>query len=261
MTERGVTAPRFSVVVPVFNEAVSLPGLADELRDVMGAMPGGYECILVDDGSSDGTAAVIDGLTGAPGSPFRGIRFARNRGQAAALYAGLHEAVGSLVIVLDGDGQNRPQDIPRMVDELLRRDLDLVCGIRVGRDDSWLRRSMSRVANGVRSRFLHDHVQDSGCALKAMRRPVIAALPPIRTLYSFIPAFAAQAGFVVGECPVGHRARQGGTSSYGLRAFLWRPMIDMLGVRWYGARSVLERDDLMARDEGASAPRRARRDA
>ncbi|HEV7735070.1 MAG TPA: glycosyltransferase family 2 protein [Candidatus Binatia bacterium] len=262
MTDPGAAAPRFTVVVPVFNEAVSLPALADELRDVMRRMSGGYECILVDDGSTDGTAAVIDALTGALGSSFRGIRFARNRGQAAALYAGLHQATGSIVIVLDGDGQNRPQDIPLMVDELLRRNLDLVCGIRVDRDDPWLRRSMSRLANGVRSRFLHDHVRDSGCALKAMRRPVIATLPPIRTLYSFIPAFAAAAGFVVGECPVGHRARQGGTSSYGLRAFLWRPMIDMLGVRWYAARSVLTRDDLMAQDDASvSVPRPARREA
>jgi glycosyltransferase involved in cell wall biosynthesis len=234
------------VVVPVFDEATALPGLARELADVMGRMTGGWECIWVDDGSTDGSDAIIDRLVAPPGSPFRCVRFERNRGQAAALYAGLHEAVGDVVVVLDGDGQNRPDDIPRLVDALVRDGLDLVCGVRVDRQDGVVRRVMSRVANAVRSRFLRDGVRDSGCALKAMRREVVAALPPIRTLYSFIPAFARAAGFAVGECPVSHRARQGGRSSYGVRAFLWRPFVDMLGVRWYGARLVLERTDLVA---------------
>ncbi|HEV7734261.1 MAG TPA: glycosyltransferase family 2 protein [Candidatus Binatia bacterium] len=241
-------APRYSVVVPVFNEAAALPALAEEVAAVMRRMDGGWECIIVDDGSTDATAACIDRLTAPSGSPFRCVRFARNRGQAAALYAGLRRARGELVVVLDGDGQNPPEDIPRLVEMLVRDGLDLVCGIRIDRQDGALRRVISRVANGVRSRFLRDRMRDSGCALKVMRRAVVAALPPIRTLYSFIPAFAVAAGFTVGECAVGHRARQGGESSYGLRVFLWRPLVDMLGVRWYGARLVLERSDLVEPD-------------
>jgi dolichol-phosphate mannosyltransferase len=237
--------PQFSVVVPVFNEAAALPALVAEVRDVMGRMVGSYECILVDDGSTDGTAALIDRLTAQAGSPFHCVRFRRNRGQAAALYAGLRRAAGELVVVLDGDGQNPPEDIPRLVEMLVRERLDLVCGIRVARQDGALRRALSRVANGVRSRFLHDSMRDSGCALKVMRRAVVDALPPIRTLYSFIPALALAAGFTVGQCPVGHRPRQGGQSSYGLHAFLWRPFVDMLGVRWYSTRLVLERSDLV----------------
>lgn len=250
MTDRAHAAtPRYSVVVPVFNEAAALPGLASELTATMERLEGGWECILVDDGSTDATAACIDRLRAPVGSPFRSLRFARNRGQAAALYAGLRRARGDLVVVLDGDGQNPPADIPRLVDVLVRDGLDLVCGIRVDRQDGALRRVISRVANHVRSRFLRDRMRDSGCALKVMRSAVVAALPPIRTLYSFIPAFAVAAGFAVGECPVGHRERQGGQSSYGLRVFLWRPLVDMLGVRWYGARLVLERSDLVAPDD------------
>jgi dolichol-phosphate mannosyltransferase len=239
-------APRYSVVVPVFNEAAALPALTAEVVAAMRHMDGGWECILVDDGSVDGTAAFIDRLAAQADSPFRCVRFGHNRGQGAALHAGLRQATGEIIVVLDGDGQNPPAEIPRLVDMLVRDGLDLVCGVRVDRQDGVLRRTMSRVANAVRSRFLRDRVRDSGCALKAMRRTVVAALPPLRTLYSFIPAFALAAGFTVGECPVRHRARQGGRSSYGLRAFLWRPFVDMLGVRWYSARLVLERADVDA---------------
>ncbi len=237
--------PRYSLVIPVFQEATALPSLVREITAVMRGMDGGWECILVDDGSTDATPQLIDELTRRPGSSFRSIRFAQNRGQAAALHAGLRQAAGDLVVLLDGDGQNRPDDIPALVATMERDNLDLVCGVRVDRQDTRLRKVMSRFANAVRSRFLGDHVRDAGCALKVMRREVTAALPPIRTLYSFIPAFAVAAGFSVGECPVRHRPRQGGTSSYGLRAFLWRPLIDMLGVRWYRARTVLDRSDLV----------------
>ncbi|MCW5892135.1 MAG: glycosyltransferase family 2 protein [bacterium] len=244
--------PRFSVVVPVFNEVIALPAVTAEVRDVMSTLDGGFECILVDDGSTDGSGALIDTLVDQDRA-FRCVRFERNRGQAAALYAGLRHARGDLVVILDGDGQNRPEDIPFLVNMLAHDDLDLVCGIRVSRQDNVVRRFMSRLANAVRSRVLHDHVRDSGCALKVMRRTVVATLPPIRTLYSFIPAFALAAGFRVGECPVGHRPRLGGQSSYGVRAFLWRPLIDMLGVRWYLARLVLERRDVHPCNDGGPA--------
>lgn len=247
MTE---TSLRYSLVIPVLNEAAALPALADEIVEIMTAMGAPWECVVVDDGSTDRTPEIVARLVARPGSPFRALRFARNRGQAAALHAGLHAARGALLILLDGDGQNCPQDIPRLVQILIADDLDLVCGIRADRQDSRIRRTMSRLANAVRSRFLGDHVHDSGCALKVMRAHVAPALPPIRTLYSFIPAFAVAAGFRVGEYPVGHRPRQGGTSSYGMRAFLWRPLVDMLGVRWYGARCVLRRSDLELANPG-----------
>ena len=113
---------------------------------------------------------------------------------------------------------------------------DLVVGVRQGRQDSRLRLVMSRVANTIRSRVLRDGVRDTGCGLKAMRREVVDALIPIRTLYSFIPALAVAAGHRVVECPVQHRSRQAGTAHYGLRAFAWRPLLDMVGVWWFTRR-------------------------
>jgi hypothetical protein len=113
---------------------------------------------------------------------------------------------------------------------------DLAVGIRVDRQDAWARRVMSRLANTVRKRLLRDGVRDTGCGLKAMRREVAAALIPMRTLYSFIPALAAGAGFHVAEIPVGHRPRLAGESKYGVRRFLFWPLLDMLGVWWFNRR-------------------------
>jgi dolichol-phosphate mannosyltransferase len=155
----------------------------------------------------------------------------------------MNEARGDVLVTLDGDGQNCPSDIPALLAVLDHDRLDLVCGIRHERQDSALRRWMSRLANRVRARLLGDGVRDSGCGLKVMRRAVVPALPPLRTLYSFIPALAVGAGFAVGEHPVAHRPRNGGHSNYGLRTFFWRPFVDMLGVAWYQRRSVLRRGD------------------
>lgn len=129
---------------------------------------------------------------------------------------------------LDGDGQNDPADLPALLDQLSIA--DLVAGVRVNRQDSWLRRTMSRLANAIRSRLLGDGARDAGCALKAFRREVREAFVPIRTLYSFTPALAAAAGFRVIEWEVQHRPRTHGASKYGLGVMLWRPLADMLGV-------------------------------
>lgn len=243
----------YSLVVPVYDEVTALPGLAAEIRATMERTGTRWECILVDDGSTDGSARLIDELCAPRASRFRAVHFAANRGQAAALDAGLRRATGRLVVILDGDGQNCPDDIPKLADVLRRNRLDLVCGVRVDRHDSWLRRAMSRLANVVRARILGDGTRDAGCALKLMRREVAQTLVPIRTLYSFIPALAVAAGFRLGECPVRHRPRHGGRSSYGLRVFLWRPLVDMVGVRWLQSRWVARRDDLLDDEERYAA--------
>lgn len=234
-------SPVYSVVVPFYNEAAAAPRLLEEILDVMGKLDAPAECICINDGSHDGTETVLREFAGRPGSPFRVISFPKNRGQAAALLVGFRAAKGPIVITLDGDGQNDPADIPRLLEGL--QTADLVCGIRAARHDSWLRKSMSRGANKVRNRVLGDGMRDSGCALKVMRREVCSALIPIRTLYSFIPALAVAAGFRVAQVPVRHRARHGGASSYGLRAFLWRPFMDMLGLLWFRNRCILTAED------------------
>jgi glycosyltransferase involved in cell wall biosynthesis len=219
--------------VPFFNEAEGIRELLAELRAAMDGLGADYEVLAVNDGSRDSTGAILDATADA-WPQCRVLHFEKNCGQAAAILTGMMASIGPVVITLDGDGQNVPADIPKLLAAL--DGADLVCGIRAQRRDSWLRRKMSRLANAIRGRVLGDGVRDTGCALKAMRREVVGAMLPIRTLYSFIPALAVAAGFRVAELPVRHRERRGGQSSYGLRAFLWRPLVDMLGILWFKSR-------------------------
>jgi dolichol-phosphate mannosyltransferase len=226
-------SPDYSVVVPFYNEAESAGDLLSEIREVMGSLPGAYEAIFVDDGSRDETARLLRGRA-AEWPECRVFQFACNQGQAAALYYGIMQAVAPVIVVMDGDGQNDPHDIPALLEAL--PGFDMVAGIRANRQDSRLRKWMSRTANAVRSRILGDGVTDSGCALKVFRREVRESLLPIRTLYSFIPALAVAAGFRVTEQAVNHRPRLKGTSSYGLGVMLWRPIADMAGIWWFIGR-------------------------
>lgn len=238
----------FSIVIPFFNEAPNVARLLEEVRRAMDALGGEYEVVCVNDGSTDATGAELARLA-ADWPQCRVVELAGNQGQAAALLAGLGTARGAILITMDGDGQNDPADIPRLLARL--EECDLVAGVRARREDSPLRRVMSRVANGVRGRLLRDGVSDTGCALKVFRREVAGAFLPIRTLYSFMPALAVAAGFRVAEHPVNHRPRTAGTSNYGLRAMLWRPLLDMLGVWWFIRRRVMPR---LAPPHGCAAP-------
>lgn len=224
-----------SVVVPFFNEMACAVPLAREIVTALQPLGLTWELVLVNDGSVDGTEASLRAFAAGQAS-CRVLTLQRNAGQAAALLIGMRAAAGRIIVTMDGDGQNVPADIPRLLDALGHA--DMVVGIRQKRQDSGLRRRISRLANAVRSRVLRDGVSDSGCALKAFRREVVGAFIPMRTLYSFMPAMAAASGFVVAQIPVEHRARQGGRSNYGLRVFLWRPLLDMLGMWWFTRRCV-----------------------
>ena len=225
--------PHYSIVIPAYNEEDVVGELLDDLRRFLGRWRSDYELLMIDDGSSDRTAEII-------GSRFENwsqgqlVRLSRNCGQAAALYYGMKRACGQVVILMDGDGQNDPRDIPKVLEPLDR--VDMVVGVRVDRRDSFARRTMSWVANAARSRILRDGVADSGCGIKAFHRRVIEAFIPMRTLYSFMPALAISAGFTVGQVPVHHRPRSGGRSKYGVRQFLWRPLLDLIGVWWFSHR-------------------------
>jgi glycosyltransferase involved in cell wall biosynthesis len=214
----------------LFNEADNVGPLQEEIAAALAAED--YELILVDDGSTDGTVARIT-----PGPRVRVLELARNTGQSAAMFAGIMAARGRFIALLDGDLQNDPADVPKLVAELDRSGADLVCGYRANRRDSGFKKLQSRIANAVRSRFTGDGVRDTGCTLKAMRAECREALVPFRGMHRFIPALIKAAGHRVVEVPVHHRARQHGTSKYGGGLKRAVPATeDMFGVRWLNSR-------------------------
>jgi dolichol-phosphate mannosyltransferase len=222
--------PKISIVVPFFNEEENVKPLLKELRAVCDSVGRAYEGIFVNDGSRDATGSKLDEVA-MSWPEARTFHFQSNHGQAAALFFGMKQATGEILITLDGDGQNDPADIPRLLAEL--SDCDMVAGVRARRQDSWLRLAMSRLANSIRSRLLGDGLRDTGCALKAFRHEVVDSFIPIRTLYSFMGAMAVAGGFRLRQVEVVHRPRTRGVSKYGLSVFWWKPLVDMLGVFWF----------------------------
>jgi glycosyltransferase involved in cell wall biosynthesis len=223
-------SPAVSVIVPVFNEEENISILQSELRKALGEL--NHEIVFVDDGSTDHTSERIEA---APN--IRVIRFEKNSGQSAAIYAGLKAARGARLVLIDGDLQNDPLDIPRLLAKITRG-ADLVCGYRAQRRDALVKRLTSWIANAIRSRFTKDGVRDTGCTLKAMRRECVGALVPFKGMHRFIPALIKGAGYRVVEIPVNHRPRRFGQSKYGLGNRALRATIDMFGVRWLLARRL-----------------------
>jgi dolichol-phosphate mannosyltransferase len=235
--------PRYSHVIPFFNEAGNLGPLLDATWPVLEKLAAPWEAVLVDDGSTDGTGPLLDAVA-ARRPEVRVIHFPQNRGQAAALLAGLQAARGEIILTMDGDGQNDPGDYPALLELLARSGADVVCGWRRDRHDTTLRRLMSRLANAVSSRVLRDGLHDNGSQMRVFRREVVAVLQPGPLLQSFLPALAVAAGFRVVELPVRHHPRAHGESKYGLRQLWWRPFVEMLKLRWRlrGRRSRPVRD-------------------
>ena len=221
--------PEISIVVPLFNEADSVAILQQEIAAAFAGRE--YELILVDDGSTDATRERIQ-----RGERVRVIEFRKQAGQSAALYAGMRVARGAHLGLLDGDLQNDPADLAKLLAERVKTGVDLVCGYRENRQDTWSKRAAARVANAVRSRFVGDGVRDTGCTLKVMRRECFAALIPFQGMHRFIPALVKGAGFTLSEMPVQHRARRYGVSKYGVANRAFRATLDMFGIRWFLAR-------------------------
>lgn len=223
-------SPAVSVIVPVYNEEENVSILQAELRAALRGFD--HELIFVDDGSADQTVGRIE-----PASNVRLLRFEKNAGQSAAMYAGLQAARGTILVLIDGDLQNDPADIPKLVDEI-SRGADLVCGYRALRRDTRVKRLTSRIANAVRSRYTKDGVRDTGCSLKAMRRECVSALIPFKGMHRFIPALIKDAGYRLVEIPVNHRPRRFGQTKYGLGNRAVRATTDMFGVRWLLSRRL-----------------------
>jgi len=223
-------SPAISIVIPVFNEEENMSILQSELRAALAGLD--YELVFVDDGSVDRS---IEKIESAPN--VRVVRFEKNAGQSAALYAGLKAAHGANIVMIDSDLQNDPADIPKLLAEI-SRGADLVCGYRPRRKDTMVKRLTSRIANFVRSRYTKDGVRDTGCTLKAMRHECVDALIPFKGMHRFIPALVKGAGHRLVEIPVNHRPRRFGQTKYGFGSRAVRATADMFGVRWLLSRRL-----------------------
>jgi dolichol-phosphate mannosyltransferase len=232
--EGGGAAVAISIVIPMRNEAGNAAGLLAEIAAAMAPWPG-HEVIVVDDGSSDGTAAVVAGLM--PRHPgLRLLRHPVSAGQSAAVHSGVQAARGRLVATLDGDGQNPPDQLPALLAPLLAADaparLGLVAGQRVGRKDTLSKRLASRAANAIRVRVLKDRTRDTGCGLKAFRRDAFLALPYFDHMHRYLPALFARDGWQIAHVDVTHRERGAGRSNYSNVQRALVGVRDLMGVAW-----------------------------
>ncbi|MEZ4573567.1 MAG: glycosyltransferase family 2 protein [Vampirovibrionales bacterium] len=212
--------PKVSIVVPVYNEEENVGPLFAELVAVCDAMGDVYELVFVDDGSSDGTVSRLKQLVGQHSSPLhqmRVVELSRNYGQTAAMAAGFELARGDVLVTLDGDLQNDPQDIPLLIRHLHDNRLDMVVGWRQNRQDAALTRKLpSWIANRLIGAMTGVRFKDYGCSLKAYRRDMAQDLPMYGELHRFIPVLVTMEGGRIGQVPVHHRARRFGQSKYGL---------------------------------------------
>jgi dolichol-phosphate mannosyltransferase len=228
-----------SVVIPLHNEEANLPRLVGELESARAALPSSLEVIFVDDGSGDGTARELRRL--ATGRAWlRYVRHRCNCGQSAAIRTGVQAAHHPWIATLDGDGQNDPADIAKLIAALSSHPaperVQLVAGQRLRREDPWVRRLSSRVANAVRSRLLGDGAADTGCGLKLIRREAFLELPYFDHMHRFLPALIQRQGGEILLVPVSHRPRLAGRSHYGIGNRLWAGIVDLMGVLWLKRR-------------------------
>jgi glycosyltransferase involved in cell wall biosynthesis len=220
-----------SVVIPVYNERESVRPLAQELLAVLRALGRRTEVLFVDDGSTDGTSEVLADLA-ATEPEIAVVRLRRHLGKAAAHKAGVREARGDAIVTIDGDLQDDPAEIPRLLAEL-EAGADLVSGWKRERQDSWSKRAASRVFNAVTSRMSGVPLHDLNCGFKAYRAEVVRSLALTGDQYRYIPVLAANEGFRVSEVPVNHRPRSFGSSKYGLERYV-RGFLDLLTILFVG---------------------------
>jgi len=224
-----------SVVIPIKDEAENIGPLAQQIDAALDHQPWSWECIWVDDGSTDGSAGILDALVAAH-PRHRYLAFSENCGQSAAFWAGFQDARGAFIATIDGDGQNDPLDIPRLLAEIQSRDVDMINGFRARRKDSLVRRLASKIANGFRNLTTGKTVIDVGCSTRIFKRECVARLPNFKGMHRFLPTLVAMQGFRLAEMPVNHRPRLRGRTKYSINNRLWVGLLDTLGVLWLQKR-------------------------
>jgi len=229
-------SPEISFVIPCHNEQDNLRALVAAIREATDPLKRTYEIVIADDFSSDNSWNVLKELA-ASDSRVRGIKFAFNCGQSAALWAGMNAARGRYIITLDADLQNDPRDVPQFLAALEK--FDCVCGSRLaarGEGDGFVRIASSRIANWVRNKMSGENVADAGCCYRAFKRECIADLKFFKGMHRFLPTLFKIEGFTVTEIPVRHNPRTAGISHYGVWNRLFASFYDLLAVRWMQRR-------------------------
>jgi len=224
-----------SVIIPLKDEGECIEPLANELTGALDRQPWSWECIWVDDGSKDESLLKLKRLVQEDRRHCY-VSFANNAGQSAAFWAGFREAKGEILATIDGDGQNDPSDICRLVEMIQSGKVDMVNGYRFKRKDSLARRLSSRIANAFRNAVTGKTVRDVGCSTRAFRHQCVQRIPQFKGMHRFLPTLVAMQGYLVTEVPVNHRPRLRGKTKYTINNRLWVGLIDAFGVLWLQRR-------------------------
>ena len=228
--------PEISVVIPLKDEKDNVRPLLEELRGVLDTIGRSAEIIVVDDGSADGTWDILGEMTGTI-QGLRRVRFARNRGQSAAFWAGMSRARGAVTITMDGDMQNDPNDIPTLLAEI-DKGADVCLTWRANRQDTRSKKIQSRIGNGFRNWLLSSDIRDTGSQLRAFRTCCLRDFTPFEGMHRFMGNLFIMRGCRIVQVPTNHRGRRAGKTKYGLGNRIWRGLYDLIGVRWLASRCV-----------------------
>lgn len=226
--------PQVSIVIPVYNEVDNITPLASAITEAMEKAGYEYEVIFVDDGSTDGSYEMLK-KTSQEFPNLRTVKFKFNCGETAALDGGFKSAKGRYVVSMDADLQNDPNDIPMMLEKL--KDFDMVCGWRHERNDPWIKRISSTVANSIRNKLSDENIQDVG-TIKAYRRECLDKIKMFKGMHRFLPTLFKIEGFTVTEVKVRHHPRKFGESKYNVMNRMFVSFVDLLAVRWMKKRRL-----------------------
>jgi dolichol-phosphate mannosyltransferase len=228
--------PDLSFVIPCYNEQDNLRALVKAIADSVTPLKRSYEIVVTDDGSKDNSWQVLKELAAAD-PRIRGLRFAYNCGQSAAMWAGMKSARGKIIVTLDADLQNDPQDLARLLEPI--KDFDCVCGSRVAarsKGDNFIRVASSRIANWVRNKLSGESISDAGCCYRAFKRECVDNLKFFKGMHRFLPTLFKIEGFTVTEVDVRTNPRLAGKSNYGIGNRLFASFYDLIAVRWMKKR-------------------------
>ena len=227
---------RISIIIPVRDEAPNIVHLSGEINEAMASQSHPWTALWVDDGSRDDTLSILRRLN-REDPRHQYISFQENRGQSAALMSGIKQSRADVIATLDGDGQNDPKDIPRLIHHLYTNDVDMVNGYRTDRRDNLIRKISSRIANLFRNLTTGKTVRDVGCSTRVFKRKCAEDLPHFKGLHRFLPTLISMKGFRLMEVAVNHRPRLKGETKYSINNRLWVGIYDIFGVMWLRHRA------------------------